>query len=171
MSKSDTDYFEILSDLTAKKRVTVDIRNGEYCLVASSLIAPGERIILINGELSQTPCRLSVQVGEDLHISPPADLGEGAELDTYQWRFLNHSCRPNAVIVRRVLIAISPIEAGEEVSFDYNTTEAVMASPFLCRCNHCDSAEIQGYRLLTPVEQERRKHLVDSYLCATLEES
>lgn len=166
MFKNDADDFQSPLNSPVKSRVAVETRHGECCLVASSLIEPGERIILVDGELSQTPCRLSVQVGQNLHISPPPDLGDHDKRDQYQWRFLNHSCCPNAVIVRRVLIAIRPIEAGEEVTFDYNTTESVMASPFLCRCGHCDSAKIRGYHFLTPAEKARRKHLIDGYLCA-----
>ena len=171
MLTNDTKHSQSALTSPVKDRVTVAIRHGEYCLVASSSIEPGERIILIDGELSRVACRLSVQVDQDLHISPPAGLEDGTERDIYQWRFLNHSCRPNAVIVRRVLIAIKPIEAGEEVSFDYNTTESVMASPFICRCGHCDSVEISGYRFLTPDEQARRKHLVEGYLCAAIEDA
>src|SRR5258708_4531054 len=104
-------------------RVSVVVRNDEYALIASHPIEPGERIIQIDGDLSNTTCRLSVQVGLGTHISPPPGLKEGDRPEVYQWRFLNHSCRPNAVIVRRVLVAIRPIEPGEEINFDYNTTE------------------------------------------------
>src|SRR3989344_803789 len=37
---------------------------------------------------------------------------------------INHSCGPNAAIVRvRTLIALKPIKAGEEITFDYSAVE------------------------------------------------
>lgn len=52
---------------------------------------------------------------------------------------LNHSCDANLGVVGQVvLVARRPIAAGEEVTFDYDTTELDMP-PFACRCGspHC----------------------------------
>lgn len=159
------------SALQPVPRVDVVTRNDEYCLIALQPIMPGERIIRIDGELTSIPCRLSVQVGANLHVSPPLGLRDGEERDSYQWRFLNHDCRPNAVIVHRLLVAIRSITANEEITFDYNTTEVEMASPFKCRCGHCDGARIRGFRFLSADEKKRRKHMVDDYLCEVLEDA
>jgi hypothetical protein len=137
---------------------------GEYRVVATRPIVAGQRILTIDGVASATPCRYSVQVGRDLHVAPPADVIGDGRLDVFAWRFLNHSCRPNAAIVGRELIAIGAIAAGEEVTFDYNMTEYEMASPFRCRCGHCDGSEVRGLRFLSAAERRRREHLLERHL-------
>lgn len=91
-----------------------------------------------------------------MHIVPPADLPQGDSSDRYLWRFLNHSCRPNAAIVNRVLVARTAIPAGAEVTFDYNTTEYEIAAPFKCGCGHCEGAEIRGAKYLSTAERQNR---------------
>lgn len=72
------------------------------------------------------------------------------------WAFLNHSCRPNvhADLPRRVMVAARPIDAGEELTFDYNTTEWELAQPFRCRCGatHCYGM-VQGFKHLPEPQQ------------------
>jgi hypothetical protein len=47
-----------------------------------------------------------------------------------------HSCEPNCCVSLpdRVMVAIRPIEAGEAISYDYETTESWFSHPFWCRC-------------------------------------
>jgi hypothetical protein len=46
----------------------------------------------------------------------------------------NHSCEANiGVRGQIILVARRPIEAGEELTFDYDTTE-IDSKPFACRC-------------------------------------
>jgi len=56
------------------------------------------------------------------------------------------------------------IPQGEEVTYDYNTTEYSMASPFLCRCVHCGGREIRGFRHLSIPEQQRRAGILAAHL-------
>lgn len=63
---------------------------------------------------------------------------------------LNHSCEPNAGIVRlRTLVALSDIKAGEEVRFDYSTTMDENRWTMVCRCGakSCRGL-VQDFRLL-----------------------
>lgn len=145
-------------------RIALVVRHGEYALVADRPVETGELLMEIDGVLSDGPSRYSVQVGRDLHIAPPADVTREDRRERYLWRFLNHSCLPSAVLVGRRLVAARPIAAGEELSFDYNTSEYEMAEPFRCRCGHCDGAEIRGARFLSPDERSRREHLLASHL-------
>jgi len=63
-------------------------------------------------------------------------------------RYLNHSCRPNAEPVLRqrkiVLIALRPIAAGEEITFDYGDEYFDL---FLkdggCRCIACTAKSVR----------------------------
>jgi uncharacterized protein len=60
----------------------------------------------------------------------------------YQWidpsspfKFLNHSCDPNGGIKGSVrLYALRDIKAGEEITFDYSTSEADQRWFLNCRC-------------------------------------
>jgi hypothetical protein len=47
-----------------------------------------------------------------------------------------HSCEPNCCISfpTSAMVAIRPIEAGEAITYDYETTEAWFSHPFWCRC-------------------------------------
>ncbi|GMU22363.1 MAG: hypothetical protein AMXMBFR13_24490 [Phycisphaerae bacterium] len=45
---------------------------------------------------------------------------------TGKLRFLNHSCRPNARLAGFELVAVRPVEAGQEITIDYG--------PGACRC-------------------------------------
>ena len=57
-------------------------------------------------------------------------------------RYFNHSCRPNAEPIGRsggiVIVALRPIEPGEEITYDYGKEylEYFIAEGG-CRCDHC----------------------------------
>ena len=71
---------------------------------------------------------------------------------------MNHGCRPNVRIdtARRGMAALVPIAAGDELLFDYDTTEWDMAEPFGCRCGAAECrGVVRGYRHLTPEQQVR----------------
>lgn len=136
---------------------------GAQHLVALGSIAAGQAILRIDGTLSAQPSRHSVQVGVDLHVAPEGDPPEHGF-----WRYLNHSCDPNAWLRGRELIALRDIQAREGVSFDYNTTEWDMAEPFAC---HCGSAAclgtVRGYAHLSAA-QRGRLHGVAPHLQAAI---
>jgi hypothetical protein len=87
-------------------------------------VPKGETLFEMSGEILDHPTRTSIQVGKNKHIED--DIGI----------HINHSCAPNAKINRRkrTFISLRTIEAGEEITFDYNQNEDLMASPFICRC-------------------------------------
>jgi len=47
-----------------------------------------------------------------------------------------HSCEPNCCISfpTSSMVAIRPIEAGEVITYDYETTETWFSHPFWCQC-------------------------------------
>lgn len=126
-------------------------------LVASRTIAAGETVLSIEGRLQRTPTRYSIQLDHDTHIEADGDLPEDAMRARHPWRFLDHSCSPNARIAGRILVAIAPITAGSHITFDYTTTEASMSTPFDC---HCGAAAclgtVRGFLHLTPEQQRVR---------------
>lgn len=65
-----------------------------------------------------------IGLGPDVWIDPDLPLDH-----------INHHCAPNAAFgPRRRLIALRPIEAHEEVTIDYSTTEADPAWTMACSC-------------------------------------
>ena len=90
------------------------------------------------------PTRYTVQTGQNQHI----DIGE-------VWACGNHSCSPTMLFdtTRMLITATRDLEAGEELTFFYPSTEWDMAEPFLCHCNSPTCLQhIAGARFIpTPV--------------------
>lgn len=77
----------------------------------------------------------TIQIDKELHLLPPSPM-----------RFLNHSCEPNCGIVLRrgaeniVIHAMRDIDAGEELTLDYETFEEefqALTGPCLCQTAGC----------------------------------
>ena len=89
------------------------------------------------------PNYLTVQITEEEHI----------ELFPEYLECINHSCDPNCFFdtTRMELIAIKPIEEGDELTFFYPSTEWDMDQSFRCLCNtkKCIGM-IQGAKYLSP---------------------
>jgi hypothetical protein len=71
------------------------------------------------------PTRFSVQVGQDKHLDTPGAL--------FQW--LQHEEEPSMRADtgdKLDFYALRDLEAGDLLSFNYNTTEWSMATPFTC---------------------------------------
>lgn len=121
--------------------------DGQYRLVATTNFEAGDSILHLKGEIVDRPSRFSVQIGPDRHIEVPAEVKIAQPIDRYRWRFLNHSCEPNAAFEDLELVAVRAIEATEQITFDYNTTEYDLASPFECHCGSNDCCGVvRGYR-------------------------
>ena len=139
-------------------------RDGEYRVIAREPFDAGDVLLVVEGILVDNPSRYSVQVGVNLHVAPPPGLAPDDDSERYRWRYLNHSCRPNAAFRGRVLVALTSIARGEEIAFDYNTTELDMASPFKCRCGHCGGRMIRGVRHLKGEERRRREPWLSEHI-------
>jgi hypothetical protein len=164
------------ADETPVPAVRVAGTAGEFRLVAARPIARGDVLFQIEGVRTRRPTRYSVQIGARLHID--LDPGHSAEeiMSRYYWRFMNHACEPSAWIRDQEVIALHGIRPGDDVTFDYNSTEYEMAEPFACRCGsrHC-LGEIRGFKHLAPARRELLRpylapHLV-RYLEPTLDSS
>jgi uncharacterized protein len=72
----------------------------------------------------------TVSIYKDFYLGPLTT--EDSELD--ETELFNHSCDPNAGVKGQiVVVARRDIHNGEEICFDYDTTET-SAVPFVCRC-------------------------------------
>jgi hypothetical protein len=104
--------------LFARERV----RAGETLLVWGGDVVTGEQL----SWMSEEKHRLAVQIEEDLYLVTP---NEGPA----DW--VNHSCDPNAGLIGQiVLVALRDISKGEEVCFDYATSDGSPYDEFECGC-------------------------------------
>jgi SET domain-containing protein len=109
---------------------------------AKSDIRRGTILFKLSGKIIDEPTRTSVQVGENKHVE---NILAG---------HMNHSCTPNAKVYKRLmaLISLSDIKEGDEITFDYNDNEDVLAAPFICEC--CGK-KICG-KIKTPEEDSKK---------------
>jgi len=157
------------------QRITVDAMNqavlrvqvdygpfGEMIRAVRSL-RKGELVFFLTGDLVGAPNKYTIQLSSDQHVLTRRAL----------WRLVNHSCEPNIVVdvANRRMIAARDIEAGEELTFDYNTTEWSMASPFDCGCGTAACVGVvQGFRHLTGAQRARIAGRLSPYLATRIDD-
>jgi len=99
-----------------------NVRAGEVLLVWGGDVVTGEALHW----MSEEKHRLAVQIEDDLYL---VTTNEGPA----DW--VNHSCDPNAGLVGQiVLAALRDIQPGEEICFDYATTDGSPYDEFECGC-------------------------------------
>jgi hypothetical protein len=135
-------------------------RFGEL-LRAAMPIRAGDALFHLDGDIVRHPDSHTIQVGEAAHLTT-----RGA------WKAMNHACVPNVRIDlgERLMVAIRDIAAGEELCFNYNTTEWDMAAPFTCGCGHRDCVgTIRGFRYLDRAQRLRIASLLSPFIAGRLE--
>lgn len=151
--------------VTSSPNVGVLVEEGQRRLVARRDIAAGETIFSLVGRETLVATRYSIQVGPELHLdSDDLDTDDARVRERY-WMYLNHSCEPSAWVRGRSVIARQDITVGEGVTFDYNSTEWDMASPFDCTCGTSACVGVvRGYRHLNPPARARLTAYLAAYL-------
>jgi uncharacterized membrane protein YeiB len=134
------------------KRPSVEIIRGAgfASLHAVRSFAPGEVVVPLEGYPAAQPSRYTIQVGTDAHLDPISDPKS-------PWAFLNHGCDPNVTVDvrRRAIVVRRAISAGDELRFDYNTTEWELAESFVCNCRSaCCVGVVLGFAHLSPARQQ-----------------
>jgi len=115
------------------------------------------------------------KIGDDAHTNPESlqiDDDKFLESATKFHDFLNHSCEPNCYIgwENLNLIALRDIQIGEELSFNYNTSEydlinSATPSSFKCKCNSKDCiSEIKGFKYLTIEQKNKIQKFISPFL-------
>lgn len=128
----------------------VHVWKGQSGVYAVREFEPGDHVMEVSGNVGPEPTRYSIQVSADRHIHP-----EGPDAP---WKFLNHSCRPNLALdpESRQFVALELIPAGEQLTFNYLTTEWEMAEAFDCACGHENCFRvIAGFKNLDDSAKER----------------
>jgi len=108
----------------------------------------GRVIDVVLTPLTPEQSRISFQIAPALHFLPEI-LSESPINGLAN---INHSCDPNTFVTfdsgsrRLILRAIKSIKPGDELTCDYDVTEATIAHPFSCCCasNKCRRF-ISGY--------------------------
>ena len=141
------------------ERPVIEVRNnaGFKGVYAKQAIKQESVIFHLKGNISARPSKYTIQLGSNQHLNFPAIRRPKDDLD-YCWQYLNHCCDPNGYMntAERTFRAFRDIAPGEEISFNYLTTESEMAEPFNC---HCGSANcfgfIRGRNFLTLEQADR----------------
>jgi len=94
---------------------------GFHSLITKKTFQSGEEVCRVEGEEIQKPNRYSVQVTQNLHINVQEPV-----------MYINHDCNGNIELIGRRFVAKKDISVGEEIAFDYNSTEDELAEPFTC---------------------------------------
>ena len=157
-------------DLSARgeggRRVRAAGDAGRQRLLADEAIAAGEYILTLNGQMVAEPTQYSVQVAMNVHVHPPWYGGGDAQRDPQIWRNLNHSCDASARLLGTRLVALRAMSVGDEITFNYNTTEFEMSAAFMCGCGACGGARIAGFGLLNAEERRSLWPIVGEHVRA-----
>lgn len=117
--------------LVATERIEANELVLDYATHATAVFLSMREIVALRGR----GWDYDLQVDDDLYLAVREDgVVEPADL-------INHSCEPNAGIGGRLrVIAMRPIEPGEEVCFDYAMVES---GPYVIGCE-CGAARCRG---------------------------
>ncbi len=139
--------------------IEVRLWNDQTGVYAAREFEPGERVMFVEGDISDVPSRYSIQIGTDLHIHP--------RTPHTSWMYLNHSCVPNLAYdgPSAFMVAIELIHPGDQLTFNYLTTEWEMAEVFDCACGYAGCfGRIAGYGHLGAADRERLAREVLAHL-------
>jgi hypothetical protein len=140
-----------------------DLNGKGIGVFANKEFEENQRILSFRPEYVSSPTRYTIQTGINQHLVTESNPG----------RLLNHSCNPNCYfdVMALSFFARRAIQKGEELTFDYLTTEWEMATPFNCSCGATDCVgHVQGYKYLGPEEVSKRSYGVAPFLNVLKEE-
>jgi SET domain-containing protein len=116
----------------------LDINSSERGLFAKKDYLEGDLVTMLEGDTLPYPTRTSIQIGREQHL----ESDEGG--------YMNHHCNPNCRIIigswQDIILKLNgvavrvharkDIKKGDELTFDYETTEHTLSNPFECRCHN-----------------------------------
>ncbi len=147
----------VANESDEQSAIEVRDNNGFKGIFAKEAVAENSVVFYLKGAISTTPTKYTIQLGHRRHLNFPTTRRIDDELD-YCWQYLNHSCEPNGYMdtVEMTFRALRDIAPGEEITFNYLTTESEMAEPFNCICGSASCFEfIQGRNFLSHAQSER----------------
>ena len=143
--------YEINGNDEPNADIEMKLVKGYKGLYARKDFIAGSVIFPLKGRISKRATKYTVQLSKDKHIDFPLIRKPNDHLE-YAWQYVNHSCEPSGYVNAEefTFCAMRNIRKGEEITFNYLTTEYELATPFLCGCRaeKCFGF-IQGYKFLT----------------------
>ncbi len=131
-------------------------------VVCTSPLGAEERLFRLIGDRVPVPGKYTIQMADNEHLAPE---------DETLWALINHDCDPNCRIdfASWELVARRPIAAGEEITYNYLSTEWELAAPFDCQCGapHCHQ-RIRGFRHLARPHRQVIRPLLSPFLISRL---
>ena len=101
--------------MEVKRNVTLN----EDGLFATKKYMKDEVVFVLSGIEYSSPTRETIYVGNNKHIYDKNGI------------YMNHSFNPSTFIDNINVVALHEINAGDELTFDYNINEINMAAPFM----------------------------------------
>ena len=147
----------IRNDAPSESAIEVRDNGGFKGVFAKDHIKEDSIIFRLRGTITTKPSKYTIQLGWHRHLNFPA-LRKANDDTDYCWQYLNHSCEPNGYmdVTGLTFRAWRDIETGEEITFNYLTTESEMAVPFECVCGSANCfGFIQGRNFLTAEQAEK----------------
>ena len=136
-------------------------------LLSSRDFAKGENLLKLKGDIvsfNDLPPRdheYVLQIDDDKFLNSKHFFVED---------FINHSCDPNVMVDLNgfFFVALRDIKKGEEITYNYMTTEYDLvrdSQDFDCRCGSKDCyGRIKGFRFLSQEQKLKISHLLAPYL-------
>ncbi|MDP3027780.1 MAG: SET domain-containing methyltransferase [Nanoarchaeota archaeon] len=142
----------------SKKINSKETNNGKSLFAIDNFVA-GEIIFEFEKRFSKTRTRTSMQIDEEIH----QECSDSNAIEN----FLNHSCSPNGYIDFDDMTyrASRNIKKGEELTFNYLTTELELANKFQCQCGEKNCyGFVQGFRYLSLEQQKKLESFLSPFL-------
>ena len=143
-------------------------------LVARKLIAQSTVVWRLNPDDKRVTVKELLKLPKELHRVVFSYKNNTAVITTDNWKYMNHSCDPTTWLADdETLVALRDIHPGDEVTFDYATTDvhAWWRPKWQCGCKaeHCRGI-ITGRDCLDPAFQERYRGHLPSWVLAFIKE-
>jgi len=110
--------------------------------------------------------RLAYQVGEEWYHGPV----DGSDFDPAD--FMNHSCDPNTWFIDdATMVARRDIKKGEEITYDYSTSETAENFVLHCHCGAPDCRQVvrgSDYRMNKSLREKYGRHVMGHVLAGAL---
>jgi hypothetical protein len=135
-----------------------ETKNG-CSLFANQIIEVDEKILEFEKNFISYSTNKTLRISENVHqISRDPEALEN---------FINHSCKPNTYIDFQNLFLISSkkIEYGEEITYDYFTSDWDNEDVFDCQCGTSNCRQkINGFKHLSDEERLKIKNKLSPFL-------
>lgn len=122
-----TSTYQTITTGTDLFEVRLNPATGFKALFTNRAFEEGEELFVFRvRSMRDTPTYLTVQIDDERHF----------EFEPEFLQYMNHHCDPNVHLDLNnfTLVALRPIQEGEELHFFYPSTEWKMDRPFACHC-------------------------------------